>query len=161
MKSLHLMTEATLIALILWTCDAGTPLDTAYSPVPTVMTPTSVMLVLASGEAHSVLLNTLRAQFCARDGSGPCYDYEDLFVHYDNCGVTAYSLSEITYLENTGEFAPTFCVKATQSAQLDTTMTARRDVFISDHNWSFVGEDITTGELVEVPFSELSYFEQQ
>lgn len=160
MKSLQLI-EATVIILILLTCDASTTLDTPPSSNQTTIAPGAVMLVLASGEAHSVLLDTLRAQFCSRDGNGPCYDYRDLFVHFENCGVTAFPLSDIIYFENTGEFSPTFCVKATQSAQIATTMTARRDVFVSDHNWSFVGKDVATGESVEVPFSELSYFEQQ
>jgi hypothetical protein len=161
MTSHHLLIEATLITFVLLTCDAGTTLDSPLSSDQSTLAPASVMLVLASGEAYSVLLDSLRAQFCSRDGHGPCYDYADLFVQLDNCGVTAFPLSDITYFENTGEFSPTYCVKATQTAQIATTMTARRDVFVSDHYWSFVGEDVATGESVEVPFSELSYFEQQ
>jgi hypothetical protein len=161
MKSLHLLIEATVITLVLLTCDARTTLDTPLSSGETTLAPSSVMLVSASGEAYSILLDTLRAQFCSREGNGPCYDYQDLFVHFDNCGVTAFPLSDITYFENTGAFSPTFCVKATQSAQIATTLTARRDVFVSDHYWSFVGEDVATGASIEVPFSELSYFEQQ
>jgi hypothetical protein len=120
-----------------------------------------VRLISRTGQSFTVTLDGLRTRFCRDEGTGPCYDYTVVYVHLDNCGVTAYPLSEITTFENRGEFQPSTCIPATQSATLSTANEPARKVYLQDFYWSLVGTEIDTGETVVLPFSELSCFQRQ
>ena len=154
--------SAALLLSLLTGYPATTPEKVAAgSSSSTDGTSETVRLVSRTGQSFTVTLDSLRSRFCRGDGAGPCYDYTVVYVHLDNCGVTAYPLSEITYFENRGEFQPSTCIPATQSATLSTAKEPARKVYVQDLHWSLVGTDIRTGETVVLPFVELSSFQQQ
>jgi hypothetical protein len=119
----------------------------------------TVRLVTRDDRSFTVTLESLRTRFCTDDEGGPCYDYTTVYVQLDNCGVTAYPLSEITHFETTGKLEPNHCIRATQSAKLSTAKEVDRKVYVQDRFWSLVGKDAETGEGIVLPFSELVYFE--
>jgi hypothetical protein len=121
----------------------------------------TVRLFSRNGRSFTVSLDGLRTRFCAGEGSGPCYDYTAVYVQLDNCGVTAYPLSEITHFETKGEFPPNHCIRATQSARLSTAEELDRKVYMQDRYWSLVGTEVGTGETIVLPFGDLVYFESQ
>lgn len=115
-----------------------------------------VHLASRSGQSFAVSLDSLRTRFCREGNTGPCYDYTVVYVHFDNCGVSAYPLSAITKFESKGEFRPSFCIPATQAATLSTKNETGRKVYLQDLYWSLVGTEISTGETVVLPFGEIS-----
>jgi hypothetical protein len=155
------MTTALLLSLLTGYPASAPKKIAAETKSSTGGTPKTVRLVSHAGQTYDVTLDDLRTRFCLGEGVGPCFDYKVVYVYLDNCGVTAYSLSEITYFENRGEFQPSDCIPATQSATLSTSNEPARKVYLQDVYWSLAGTEIGTGETVVLPFGELLSFEQQ
>jgi len=156
---------STLSAVLLvgfLTCD-GQPLPEQSSANSTSLIPEQLRTVLLnsySEGAFVVALDSLRTRFCARDGRGPCYDYDLLYAQIDNCGVTAFPLREIVYFENKGDFSPNYCISATQSSVLTTEKEQDRNVYLQEQFWSIVGTEVGTGETVELALGDVASFEQ-
>jgi hypothetical protein len=155
------MTTALLLSLL--TSDPASAPDKITAGTQNAIGSTSktVRVVSRAGRSFNVTRDGLRTRFCLSEGTGPCYDYPVVYVYLDNCGVTAYPLSEIATFENRGEYLPSDCIPATQSATLSTATEPARNVYLQDVFWSLVGIDIGTGETVVLPFGELLSFEQQ
>jgi hypothetical protein len=155
------MTTALLLSLLTGDPPSTPETIAAGMKSSTKGTSKTVRLVSHTGQSFNVTLEGLRTRFCISEGTGPCYDYTVVYVFLDNCGVTAYPLFEITTFENHGEFQPSDCIPATQSATLSTSNEPARKVYLQDVHWSLVGTEIGTGETVVLPFGELLSFEQQ
>jgi hypothetical protein len=137
--------------------DSYTPPDRTKLDSPTK----TVLLVSRSGSTFIVVLDDLRARFCLGEGSGPCYDHTVVYGQLDNCGWTAFPISEIQLFETSGGTSSAHCIRATRSATLTTAEEEERVVYVQDRYWSIVGTEVGTAEKVLLPFHDLLYLQQR